>query len=86
MVAHANIAIIGAGVIGLTSAVRLAEELPSASVTVIAQSFGKDTTSAGAAGLWEPYKLSDTPPELINKWGKETYEHLQVNPTFSRAR
>ena len=73
-----DIVVLGAGVIGLTSALRLCDELPTANVTVIAETFENETTSAGAAGLWEPYKLSDTPPELIRRWGKETFEHLQV--------
>lgn len=73
-----EVTVIGAGVVGLTSALRICEELPGTKVTVIAERFDQDTTSAGAAGLWEPYKLSDTPPELIKQWGQETFQHLQV--------
>ena len=47
-------------------------------VTLLADSFGRGTTSDGSGGLWEPYKLGDTPAQLINKWGAETYEYLQV--------
>ena len=47
-------------------------------VTLVADSFGRGTTSDGSGGLWEPYKLGDTPAQLINKWGAETYEYLQV--------
>jgi hypothetical protein len=35
----------------------IAEAYPGASVTVAAERFLQDTTSHGAAGLWEPYKL-----------------------------
>ncbi len=45
-------------------------------VTILADAFEGDTTSAGAAGLWGPYKLSDTPEHLVNAWGGQTYEHL----------
>ena len=79
MAAGPKIAVIGAGVIGLTSAVRICEEVPQADVTIIAENFEQDTTSAGAAGLWEPYKLRDTPPELLTRWGKDTFDHLQVD-------
>ena len=53
-------------------------------VTLVADSFGRGTTSDGSGGLWEPYKLGDTPAQLINKWGAETYEYLQVatHPTL----
>ncbi len=81
MPGRAKVIVVGAGVIGLTSAIRLCEELPNAEVTVIADKFENETTTAGAAGLWEPYKLSDTPPELIKRWGRETFDHLQVQPS-----
>lgn len=74
-----QVVVLGAGVIGLTAALRLCEELPKADITVIAENFDHDTTSAGAAGLWEPYKLSETPPELIRRWGQETFQHLQAS-------
>ncbi|EFJ40484.1 hypothetical protein VOLCADRAFT_69505 [Volvox carteri f. nagariensis] len=45
-------------------------------VTVVGSGFGADTTTSGAAGLWGPYKLSDTPEHLINRWGASTYDHL----------
>lgn len=73
-----EVTVIGAGVIGLTTALRLCEEVQHVHVRVIADRFDEDTTSAGAAGLWEPYKLSDTPPELIRRWGQETFQHLQA--------
>ncbi|PNH07508.1 D-aspartate oxidase, partial [Tetrabaena socialis] len=44
-------------------------------VTVLAAGFGADTTTAGAAGLWGPYKLSGT-EALICRWGSATYDHL----------
>jgi len=75
-----RICVIGAGIIGLASALRLAQELKNVQITLIAENFDADTTSAGAAGLWEPYKLSDTPEELVTAWASETYEHLQVCP------
>ena len=50
-----KVAVLGAGVIGLSSALRLTQEMPQAEVTVIAESFDSDTTSSGAAGTLEPH-------------------------------
>jgi len=60
---HPKIAIIGGGVIGLTSALRLLQRSPEAEVTLICSKLGTETTSAGAAGLWKPYAISGTSPE-----------------------
>ena len=54
------------------------QEVGGVAVTLVADSFGRGTTSDGSGGLWEPYKLGDTPAQLINKWGAETYDYLQV--------
>ncbi|KAK9863509.1 hypothetical protein WJX84_004081 [Apatococcus fuscideae] len=56
-----TVCVLGAGVIGLTTALRTRQELPHLSVTLVAEDFGVNTTSQGSGGLWEPYKLSDTP-------------------------
>ena len=45
-----RVAVVGAGVIGLSSALRLTQEIPQAEVTIIAERFDSDTTSSGAAG------------------------------------
>jgi glycine/D-amino acid oxidase-like deaminating enzyme len=52
-----RVCILGAGVAGLTTAVRIAEEVPGARVEVLADRWGGDTTTHGAAGLWQPYKV-----------------------------
>jgi hypothetical protein len=57
-----KIAILGAGVVGLTTAERLFEVFEQNNkitdrkldITIIAESFGKDTTSDGAGGLFRP--------------------------------
>ncbi len=43
----------GAGVVGLSTALRLLE-LGGESVTIVADAFGKQTTSDGAGGLFRP--------------------------------
>lgn len=74
----ANLCVVGAGVVGLSTALRLLQELQGVSVTVVAESFLTATTSDGAAGLWEPYKLGDTPIDRCNSWAAATYRHLQA--------
>ena len=61
--AKPKVAIIGGGVIGLTSALHLLQRFPDAEVTLIAENFAIDTTSEGAAGLWKPFAISGTPAE-----------------------
>ena len=58
-----KIAVLGAGVVGLSSATRLQQCLPNADVTIIADKFTKDTTSHGAGGIFLPFYRShpDTP-------------------------
>ena len=50
----AHIGIVGAGVIGLSTALNIQKRLPSARITVYADKFEKDTTSHGAGGLFRP--------------------------------
>jgi glycine/D-amino acid oxidase-like deaminating enzyme len=72
-----RITVLGGGVIGLSAATLLAETYPAGSVTLAAERFLQDTTSNGAAGLWEPYKLgAEQDPELINRWGTDTFQHF----------
>lgn len=49
-----NIAVLGAGVIGLTTAIELQKEIRNAKVTILAEKFTTETTSDGAAGLFRP--------------------------------
>jgi len=49
-----QIAVVGAGAVGLSTAVQLQHLHPSASVTLIADKFTTETTSHGAAGIFRP--------------------------------
>lgn len=46
-----RVVVVGAGVVGLSTAVCVAETLPSCSVTLLAEKFSPDNTSDGAAGI-----------------------------------
>lgn len=59
-----RVCVVGAGVVGLTTALRLLQAAGGPgrlALTVVASGTGPDTTSAGAAGVWGPYRLSNTP-------------------------
>lgn len=73
----ASVCVLGAGVIGLSCALQTLQKVPNVEVTIIAEKFNEDTTSDGAAGLWEPYQLEDTPASSINAWGGETLTYFQ---------
>lgn len=60
-----RVAVIGAGVIGLTTAVAVKSAFPNFQVTIFAEKFSPNTTGDGSAGLWSPYILNDTPVENI---------------------
>ncbi len=47
-------AILGAGIVGLATAYRLTEVLKEFDITIIADSFGVETTSDGAGGIFRP--------------------------------
>ncbi len=49
-----KIGILGAGIIGVHTALQVQRELPNAEINVIAESFGNDTLSSGAAGIFRP--------------------------------
>lgn len=56
-----NIAVIGAGVIGVSSAIAIQEAFPKSRVTIFADVFTPETIGDGSAGLWGPFILGDTP-------------------------
>ncbi|XP_013869811.1 D-amino-acid oxidase [Austrofundulus limnaeus] len=74
-----RVAVIGAGVIGLSTAQSIYEQFHSKvhplTIEVYADSFTPLTTSDGAAGLWQPY-LYDKGNVQETKWNKETFDYL----------
>jgi D-amino-acid oxidase len=66
----ARVIVVGAGVIGLTSAVRLAEA--GHRVDVVARDRPRETTSAVAAALWYPYLA--LPRERVTAWAARSFE------------
>jgi D-amino-acid oxidase len=67
-----NIAVVGAGVSGLTCGVTLAEQGHRA--VIFADETGQRTTSAAAAAIWYPYDA--VPADKVIAWALETYQVL----------
>lgn len=63
-----QVTVVGAGVIGLTTAVVL--QRAGCRVQVIAAERPEATTSAVAGALWFPFQVG--PPERVNVWARET--------------
>ncbi|KAG5857252.1 hypothetical protein ANANG_G00017430 [Anguilla anguilla] len=74
---HTRVVVVGAGVVGLSTAVCIAEALPSCSVTVLADRFTPDTTSDVAAGIvMGGAPIPDIPLQQQHRWFKDTFDHL----------
>lgn len=74
-----RVAVIGAGVIGLSTAQSIYEQYHSIvsplTIEVYADRFTPLTTSDGAAGFWQPY-LHDKGNVQETKWNNETFDYL----------
>ncbi|WP_210650678.1 FAD-dependent oxidoreductase [Nocardioides sp. SYSU D00065] len=67
-----RVIVVGAGVIGLTCAVRLLEA--GHRVDVVARDLPLETTSAVAAALWYPYRAG--PHDRVAAWARTSYDVL----------
>lgn len=71
-----KIAVVGAGVCGLTSALELQNEYPNATISILADKFYKETTSYVAAGIFRPgTAFSGGTEEITRKWIYDAYQY-----------
>lgn len=68
-----RVVVVGAGVVGLTCAVRLAEA--GHETHVLARDLPPETTSAVAAALWYPYRA--LPQDRVLSWSARTHDVLR---------
>ncbi|XP_054710005.1 D-aspartate oxidase-like [Uloborus diversus] len=71
-----NFAVIGAGVVGLSTALSIQKEFPSSSITVFADKFNNDTLSSGAGGIFRPELNIEFDSERLRKWCEDSYNHF----------
>ena len=65
--------VIGCGVIGLTTAVRLQEE--GFRVRIFTKALPQHTVSAVAAAIWMPFKVE--PLEAVNRWSRVSFKKFE---------
>ncbi|XP_019501877.1 PREDICTED: D-aspartate oxidase isoform X3 [Hipposideros armiger] len=71
-----RIAVVGAGVMGLSTALCISKLVPQCSITVISDKFSPDTTSDVAPGILIPHAYPETPIHKQKQWFRETFDHL----------
>lgn len=76
-----RVIVVGAGVVGLTCAVRLLEA--GHRVDVVARDLPLETTSAIAAALWYPYRA--LPQDRISAWARSSYAVLEALAADERS-
>ena len=59
-----SVAVIGGGVIGVTSALAIQDALEEVEVTIVAAELTPGTTGDGAAGVWGPRSIDGTPQQV----------------------
>ncbi len=69
-----NVLVIGCGVSGLTTGIRLLEE--KFTVTILARDLPPNTTSDKAGAIWFPYRAY--PLNKVSKWSKISYKKFQA--------
>lgn len=67
-----RVVVVGAGVVGLSCAVRLLEA--GHRVDVLARDLPRETTSSVAAAIWYPYRA--LPQDRVTAWSRATYAAL----------
>ncbi|ELU06258.1 hypothetical protein CAPTEDRAFT_19157 [Capitella teleta] len=75
-----DVAVVGAGVVGLSTAVKIQESIPKARVTLISDRFGQETTSDGAAGIFRPTvgKVPGVPIPTLKKWLRDSWDRYEL--------
>ncbi|XP_030556558.1 D-amino-acid oxidase [Drosophila novamexicana] len=77
-----KVAVIGAGVNGVASALKILEYYQeenklNVQVSIISEEFTPNTTGDGSAGLWGPFLLSGTEKSKIYQWSKSMHNFLE---------
>lgn len=75
---QAQVAVVGAGVIGLSTALCVQKSIPGCSVTLFADRFIEDTLSFGAAGFFRPDENIGPSLDVTREWFRTTFRHYEM--------
>ena len=68
-----SVVVLGAGIVGLSTALRLLQQNPELKVALVSDKFDQDTTSYGAAGIFRPtVELIKGVPQDVLMWVQST--------------
>ncbi|XP_038032597.2 D-aspartate oxidase [Anas platyrhynchos] len=71
-----KVAVVGAGLVGLSTALCISEAFPSCPLSVLAEQFSPNTTGDVAAGMLIPHTYPGMPIHVQKQWFKETFAYL----------
>ncbi len=78
MVNNSKIFVLGCGVVGLNTALRLQKDIPDAEVTIIADSLAEDVVSNVAAGFFRATTSIRGPtPQITDEWLREAWSYYK---------
>ena len=77
-----NVAVIGAGVNGLSTAYALKLRDPQLKVTIFSDKFTPDVVSDVAGGFWQVVMAGDTPEELVRYVLFQMARWLDLGPSI----
>lgn len=82
-----SVAVIGAGAVGLSTALNIQRVLPEAKVRIIADKFSTETTSYGAGGIFLPTMkaIPGVPRERLRKWCEDSWDFYSKLALSSKA-
>jgi len=69
-----RITVVGAGVVGVATALSILDALPNCRLSLVSEAFSPHTTGDIAAGFWEPVFFGDCPLEDMTRWGQITWD------------
>ncbi|KAJ9580270.1 hypothetical protein L9F63_004083 [Diploptera punctata] len=74
-----RVGVLGAGVVGVTTATELQSQFPTANITIIADKFNNETTSEVAAGIFRPnLSFTGPTPEITSQWIRDSYDYYDA--------
>ncbi|XP_015921193.1 D-aspartate oxidase [Parasteatoda tepidariorum] len=71
-----NVAVIGAGVVGLSTALSIQEVFPSFKISIFADKFNEETLSSGAGGIFRPEINVHPDSDRVRKWCLDSLSHF----------